>query len=261
VWFLQRRSCLGVDAPETKSPERLRGPGSGWAQCGYAGVVSTCTSFKIRIGCIPFFGKGADFSPLGMESQATRIILPMPTILGLPGSIRSASFNAALLRAAIEVAPSTVTIETASIAGIPLYNGDEEAASGIPEPVRALKDRIAAADGLLLVTPEYNNSIPGVFKNAIDWLSRPMSDIPRVFGGRAVAIMGATPGRGGTTLSQAAWLPVVRVLGMKPWYGRTLYVANAGSAFDKDGKLIDDSVRKQVVAFMAGFAEFVIRSA
>jgi NAD(P)H-dependent FMN reductase len=113
---------------------------------------------------------------------------------------------------------------------------------------------------LLLVTPEHNNSVPGTFKNAIDWLSRPASDIPRVFGGRAVAMMGATPGRGGTTLAQAAWLPVVRVLGMRPWFGRTLYVANAGSVFDKDGKLVDEQVRKQLTAFMAGFAEFVIHS-
>jgi chromate reductase, NAD(P)H dehydrogenase (quinone) len=184
----------------------------------------------------------------------------MTTIIGISGSVRRASFNAALLRAAIEAAPSTVAIETASIESIPLYNGDEEAANGIPQPVRALKERIAIADGLLLVTPEYNNSIPGVLKNAIDWLSRPASDIPRVFGGRAVAMMGATPGRGGTTLAQAAWLPVVRVLGMRPWFGRTLYVANAGGAFDKDGKLLDEQVRKQLTAFTAGFAEFVIRS-
>ena len=184
----------------------------------------------------------------------------MPSILGLAGSVRRASFNAALLRAAIEAAPATITIESASIAGIPLYDGDEEAANGIPQPVRALKERIAAADGLLLVTPEHNNSVPGTFKNAIDWLSRPASDIPRVFGGRAVAMMGATPGRGGTILAQAAWLPVLRVLGMRPWFGRTLYVANAASAFDKDGKLVDEQVRKQLSAFMAGFAEFVIHS-
>ena len=184
----------------------------------------------------------------------------MPTILGLAGSVRRASFNAALLRAAIEAAPATITIETASIAGIPLYDGDEEAASGLPEPVRALKERIVAVDGLLLVTPEYNNSIPGVFKNAIDWLSRPISDIPRVFGGRAVAIMGATPGPRGTILAQAAWLPVVRVLGLRPWYGRTLYVGNAGSVFDKDGGLVDEQVRKQLTAFMSGFAEFVLHS-
>src|SRR5258706_15671958 len=104
----------------------------------------------------------------------------MPTILGLPGSVRSASFNAALLRAAIEVAPSTVTIETASIAGIPLYNGDEEAASGLPEPVRPLKDRNPAADALLLLTPEHNNSIRGVFKNASAWRPRPLSEMPLV---------------------------------------------------------------------------------
>ena len=184
----------------------------------------------------------------------------MPTILALPGSVRRASFNVALLRAAIEVAPATVTIETASIAGIPLYDGDEEAANGLAESVLALKERIAAADGLLLVTPEFNNSIPGVFKNAIDWLSRPASDIPRVFGGRAAGIIGASPGRGGTMLAQAAWLPVIRVLGMRPWYGRTVYVANAGSAFDKDGKLVDEQVRKQLAVFMAGFAEFVIHA-
>jgi len=184
----------------------------------------------------------------------------MTTIVALAGSARQGSFNAALLRAAIELAPSAVSVETASIRGIPLYDGDAEAASGIPEPVRALKERIAAADGLLLVTPEYNNSIPGAFKNAIDWLSRPAADIARVFGGRPVALMGTTPGRGGTILAQAAWLPVLRVLGMRPWFGRNLYVPYAGKAFDAQGKLVDDEVKKQLVAFMTGFAEFVQRA-
>src|SRR5687767_730147 len=180
----------------------------------------------------------------------------MITIIGIVGSLRKNSFNAALLSAAAKSVSPAAHLEIASIRDIPLYDQDAEAERGIPEVVRNLKDRIALSSGLLLVTPEYNNSIPGVFKNAIDWLSRPISDIPRVFSGRAVALMGATPGRGGTTLSQAAWLPVVRVLGMKPWFGRTLYVANAGSMFDKDGKLTDEQVRKQIVAFMAGFAEF-----
>ena len=93
----------------------------------------------------------------------------MATIIGIAGSARRGSLNAALLRAAIEVAPAELKVETATIRGIPLYDGDEESASGIPEPVKALKDRIAACDGLLLVAPEYNNSIPGPFKNAIDW--------------------------------------------------------------------------------------------
>ncbi|MGH8705662.1 MAG: NADPH-dependent FMN reductase [Burkholderiales bacterium] len=183
----------------------------------------------------------------------------MATIVGIAGSARRGSFNAALLRAAIELAPSGLTVEPASIRGIPLYDGDIEAENGIPEPVRALKERIAAADGLLLVTPEYNNSLPGAFKNAIDWLTRPAADIPRVFGARPVALMGATPGRGGTTLAQAAWLPVVRVLGMRPWFGRSLYVANAGKVFDAQGKLTDEQVRGQLTSFMAGFAEFVQR--
>ena len=129
----------------------------------------------------------------------------MATIIGIAGSLRKGSWNAALLRAAAERAPAGTTVEIASIAGIPLYDGDVESEHGIPAAVTALKDRIAAADGLLLVTPEYNNSIPGVMKNAIDWLSRG-GDMARVFGDKPVAIMGATPGMGGTRLAQAAWL-------------------------------------------------------
>src|SRR6266852_3748330 len=95
------------------------------------------------------------------------------TILGIAGSLRQNSFNAALLRAAAAAAPAGCTVDIASIRGIPLYDSDVEAATGVPAVVETLKERVAAADGLLLVTPEYNNSIPGVFKNVIDWLSRP----------------------------------------------------------------------------------------
>src|SRR4030095_1943844 len=95
------------------------------------------------------------------------------TILGIAGSLRHSSFNAALLRAAAAAAPAGCTVDIASIRGIPLYDGDVEDATGVPEVVETLKEPVAAADGLLLVTPEYNNSLPGVFKNAIDWLSRP----------------------------------------------------------------------------------------
>src|SRR6185369_14454384 len=97
-------------------------------------------------------------------------------IIGISGSLRQGSFNTALLRAAAAAAPADVTIEVRTIHGIPLYDADIENGPGIPEVVARLKDEIAAADGVLLVTPEYNNSIPGVFKNAIDWLSRPDTD-------------------------------------------------------------------------------------
>jgi NAD(P)H-dependent FMN reductase len=184
----------------------------------------------------------------------------MTTIVGIAGSLRKNSYNAALLRAAVEVASPGVRIEVASIRDIPLYDGDVEAEQGIPGPVEKLKERIAASDGLLLVTPEYNNSMPGVFKNAVDWLTRPPKDIPRVFGDRPVALMGATPGGGGTILAQNAWLPVFRTLGMRPWFGARLIVSTANRVFDEDGNLVDEQIRERLKRFMAGFEEFIGKS-
>src|SRR5262249_39693105 len=122
----------------------------------------------------------------------------MAKIIGVSGSLRRGSYNTALLRAAVEGIPSGSELKIESIDGIPLYNGDVEAADGVPVRVSDLKNAIAAADGLLIATPEYNNSIPGVLKNAIDWLSRPPADIKRVFGGKPVAVIGASPGGFGT---------------------------------------------------------------
>jgi chromate reductase, NAD(P)H dehydrogenase (quinone) len=96
-----------------------------------------------------------------------------------------------------------------------------------------------------------------VLKNAIDWLSRPPKDISRVFGGKPTALIGATPGRGGTRLSQAAWLPVFRALGAQPYFGAQLYVAGASRVFGEAGRLEDDAVRELLIAFMAGFESFV----
>jgi chromate reductase len=181
----------------------------------------------------------------------------MLKLVGISGSLRQRSFNGGLLRAAKELAPADVVIEVASIAGIPLYDGDLEAERGVPEAARSLKERIAESHGLLLVTPEYNNSIPGVMKNAIDWLSRPPADIPRVFGGRPVALMGASAGAGATTLAQTAWLPVLRTLGTRPWFGSRLGVPNAAGAFDESGRLVDERLRARLAAFVAGFADFI----
>ena len=183
----------------------------------------------------------------------------MATILGICGSLRRGSYNGMLLRAVADVMPAGSAIEIASIREIPLYDGDLEAEQGIPSAVEQLKNRFAAADGVLLVTPEYNNSIPGVFKNAIDWLSRPSSDIPRVFRGRPVGLIGATPGMGGTGLSQAAWLPVLRTLGMLPYFESRIQVPNAGKVFDGSGKIVDAATADRVRVFAEGFAAFVDR--
>ena len=183
----------------------------------------------------------------------------MTRILGISGSLRKGSFNTALLRAAQQVAGEGIELEAATLHGIPLYDGDAEAANGIPEAVSALKERIVASDGVLLVTPEYNNGVPGVFKNAIDWLSRPANDIARVFGGRPFALVGASPGGFGTILSQDHWLPVLKTLGVDLWAGSKLYVSRAGQAFDANGELVDDKVRAQLAEFVRGFAAFAAK--
>ena len=180
----------------------------------------------------------------------------MVTIVGLAGSLRRGSFNAALLRAAAAVMPEDAHLAIASIRDIPLYDGDLEERDGIPAPVTALKDAIAAAAGLLIVTPEYNNSLPGVLKNAIDWLSRPPADIARVFRGRPVAVMGASAGAFGTVLAQDAWLGVLRTLGTRPWCEGRLLVSRAQNVFGQDGTLQDDRVKEQLRQFVQGFVAF-----
>ena len=178
-------------------------------------------------------------------------------ILGVSGSLRKGSYNTALLRAAVGLVPEGVELEIGSIAGIPLYDGDLEASQGIPAPVDLLKKKIEQADGLLLVTPEYNNSIPGVFKNAIDWLSRPPADIAKVFGGRPVGVIGASPGGFGTILAQNAWLPVMRTLGTRMWFGGRLQVSRAANVFNAAGELTDEAARTQLRKYLAGFVDFI----
>ncbi len=181
----------------------------------------------------------------------------MTTILGLSGSLRAGSFNTALLRAAATLLPDSTELLVKTIHGIPLYDGDAEAANGIPAAVRELGQRIANAHGLLLVTPEYNNSIPGPFKNAIDWLSRIEDMEPPVFTGKPVAVIGASPGGFGTLLSQNAWLPVLRTLETRPWFGGRLMVARAAEMFNADGQLTDEKSKNRLREFIAGFAAFV----
>jgi NAD(P)H-dependent FMN reductase len=181
----------------------------------------------------------------------------MIRLVGISGSLRKGSFNTALLNAAAGLLPAETTLEVRTLHGVPLYDADLEASMGTPPMVATLKEAFAAADGVLLSTPEYNSGIPGVFKNGIDWLSRPPADLPRLFAGKPVAVIGASPGGFGTILSQNAWLPVLRTLGTRPWFGGKLMVSRAGSVFDDAGALKDSAIRKQLQEFLAGFVEFV----
>ncbi|MFZ5667836.1 MAG: NADPH-dependent FMN reductase [Pseudomonadota bacterium] len=183
----------------------------------------------------------------------------MTQILGVSGSLRQGSYNSALLRAAQQLVPANVELVAGSIAGIPLYNGDDEAATGLPTAVETLKEQIVAADGLLLFTPEYNGSIPGVFKNAIDWASRPPKDVARIFGGKPVAVVGASLGGFGTILSQDAWLGVLRALGTRPWCEGRLMVGRAAEVFDDEGVLADEQLRNRLKQYLAGFVSFATR--
>lgn len=179
-------------------------------------------------------------------------------IIALSGALRRASYNTALLRAAAALAPDGVTIDVRTLHGIPLYDGEVEA-EGIPEAVTTLREAIRAADGLLIATPEYNNSIPGVLKNGLDWLSRPSGEGARLFGGRPVAVIGATPGGFGTVQAQDAMLSVLRAFGCDMWFGGRLMLSHASAAFDAEGRLTEEKLLNQLRSFVEGFAAHVAR--
>src|SRR3954468_22976665 len=187
--------------------------------------------------------------------RADSVPRPVP-ILALGGSLRAASFNRALLHEAAALAPAGVDVDLGVLdvpGALPLYNQDLAERDGFPAAAVRLKDALRAADGLLIATPEYNWGIPGFLKNAIDWASRPSSDIPDVFGDLPVALVGAGGG-GGTRLAQSAWLPVFRFLRMRPWSDEPLYGTGARALFDEYGRLADDATREQLRAVVAGFA-------
>lgn len=169
-------------------------------------------------------------------------------ILGIPGSLRASSLNKGLLRAAQGMAPIGAEVEIADLDDIPLYNGDVEAA-GVPEPVKRLAEQIRAADAILIACPEYNYSIPGVLKNAIDWTSRPSVKNP--WRQKPVGLIGASGGQFGTVRAQ---LHLRQVLGsmieayvmVKPEF----HVNNASQKFDAEGNLTDDDARERLEAFL-----------
>ena len=157
-------------------------------------------------------------------------------ILGISGSLRASSFNTALLRTAQKLAPDGMEIEIADLSSIPPYNEDIYA-SGFPDAVETFRGQIAAADGLLIATPEYNYSTSGVLKNAIDWASRP-PDQP--FNNKAVAVMGACAGKAGTARAQYHLRQVFVFLNGHMINKPEVMVGGASQAFDENGNLLDD---------------------
>jgi chromate reductase len=171
-------------------------------------------------------------------------------VLGFAGSLRTGSFNKALLRAAAELAPEDMTLEIFDLTPIPMYNADVQE-QGFPPSVRTFRERIAAADALLIATPEYNYSIPGVLKNAIDWASRP-PDQPLFK--KPVAVMGASNGTLGTVRSQLALRQVFVTLNMLPVQKPEVLVAKAQDKIDASGKLTDEITRNHVRGLLEALA-------
>ena len=174
-------------------------------------------------------------------------------VLGIPGSLREHSFNRALIRAAVEYAPTGVEVEMFLLHDIPLYNADVEA-QGDPEAVQALKQAIRDADGLLFSTPQYNGSVSGVLKNAIDWASRPA--FQSVLHGKPAAIIGATPGRSATERAREDLARLLAATRSEVMATPTLGLANSDDVID-DGELHSDEVRQQIRELLSDFAVFV----
>lgn len=179
-------------------------------------------------------------------------------VLGVSGSLRSASYNTALLRAAATLAPPGVEVDIYDrLRDVPPYDDDERLA-GEPEPVQDLKRRIAAADAMLIATPEYNHSIPGVLKNAIDWVSRPVNDTP--LRDKATAVMGASGGLMGTVRAQAHLRQALETF--TPVLHRPeVLVSKAGDRFDEHGTLVDETSRQLVAELVQGLVAWTRRLA
>ena len=173
-------------------------------------------------------------------------------ILGISGSLRRNSYNRGALRAAQELVPEGATIDAFDISTIPLYNEDVKE-QGFPAPVDDFRKQIAQSDALLIVTPEYNYSVPGVLKNAIDWASRPPS---QPFDGKPIAIMGASPGALGTARAQYHLRQVFIFLNGHILNKPEVMIASAGKRFDAQGNLTDADTREYVRKLVAALVEW-----
>lgn len=177
-------------------------------------------------------------------------------ILAISGSLRSGSYNTKLLRAVEATAPEALRLDIITPRDVPLYDGDVEEKKGIPPIVEKLKERIAAADGLIIATPEYNFSVPGVLKNMIDWLSRGES---QPFNGKHIGIMGASTGPIGTARSQYHLRMVLQALNGLVMPRPEIFMSNAGDKFGPDGTLTDEATTKVIGVWLKHFEPWVRR--
>jgi chromate reductase len=176
-------------------------------------------------------------------------------IIAISGALRKGSTNTALLRAVATAAPEDMTIDIATLHGIPLYDGDWEVAHGKPDTVTALDSRIREADGIIIATPEYNFSVPGVLKNASDWLSRGGNP----FKWKRTGVMGASGGPIGTARSQYHLRQNLQALEAIVMPKPEIFVANSADKFDKEGRLIDEATGKVIRVWLAAFKDWVLR--
>lgn len=176
-------------------------------------------------------------------------------VVGISGSLRAGSYNTAALRAAIALAPEGMTIENAEIGDLPLYNDDVRVA-GYPPQVQRFRDQLAAADAILFVTPEYNYSIPGVLKNAIDWASRPPS---QPFDNKPVAMMGASGGVLGTARAQYQLRQMLVFLNAFPLNKPEVMIGAAQTKFDEAGKLTDEQTKEFIRSLLDALANWTNR--
>ena len=188
------------------------------------------------------------------DSASVATVTRVFNVVGFAGSLRRGSYNRALLRAAAELAPSALQIVIHELDGIPLYNGDVEAA-GAPSSVVQLRDAVRKADGLLIASPEYNHGVPGVLKNAIDWLSRPPRE--SALNGKVAAVMGASPGMTGTARGQSQLRQAFVFTNTYALLQPEVLVARAHEKFDADGRLVDQATRDFLATFLQRFTELI----
>jgi chromate reductase, NAD(P)H dehydrogenase (quinone) len=174
-------------------------------------------------------------------------------VLAFSGSLRKDSYNSSLLRAAIELKPENMEIEIFDIGGIPLYSDDLKT-EGFPEKIKSFAEKISSADGILIATPEYNYSIPGVLKNAIDWISRMA---PQPFNEKPAAIFGASPGMLGTVRAQIHLRQIAVFVNLIVMNKPEVYVNFAKDKFDLNGNLTDEKTREVISKFLTSFNNWI----